>query len=217
MPAFKDILLKALQSEVDIDAIRLSFMPRGGKDELPKAYRSPSEEEAIRHSAVLIVLRELEGQPLEILLTQRAKHLKHHKGQWSFPGGRVEADETDMEAALRETQEEVGLVLSEADILGELEPLYVFGSKNWVRPFVGYTRDARPLLADPSEVDCCEFFPLTHFFDTRNRGTHQMWFAGYERTVPHWQLLGSDTPLWGATALMLNELLVRLKESGYVG
>lgn len=184
-------------------------MPKGGADQLAAAYRQPGREDAIRESAVMLVLHSTQHEA-DLLLTQRAAHLKHHKGQWSFPGGRIEEGESPLQAAMRETQEEVGLRIKSHQVVGELAPLYVFGSKNWVRPFVAICDQKEALKPDPSEVDKAVYVPLTHFRNPSFKGEHRMHFAGYERQVPHWRLPDSPVPLWGATAMILHELLVRL-------
>jgi 8-oxo-dGTP pyrophosphatase MutT (NUDIX family) len=190
-------------------------MPRakGDASSLPEAYRQPKPTDTIRQSAVLIVLRKNLAQEIEVLLTQRAMHLKHHKGQISFPGGKLEDGESAAFAALRETHEEVGLKLSEEHIVGSLEPLYVFGSYNWVQTFVALSewKESQKLSIEEAEVEQAFFVPISHFTDAVNRGEHQMHFAGKDRIVPHWQVPQTNVPLWGATALILNELLWRIR------
>lgn len=220
MSTFSEIEKTRLQTNLSrelptpIDRIREEFMPRldGDFNTLPEAYSTPKATDTIRQSAVLIVLRKNLTQETEVLLTQRAMHLKHHKGQLSFPGGKLEKGETPELAAIRETQEEVGLKLSESQIIGSLEPLYVFGSFNWVQSFVAITdwEDSQELVIEETEVEQAFFVPISHFLGNQNRGEHQMYFAGKYRIVPHWQVPQTNVPLWGATALILNELLWRI-------
>jgi 8-oxo-dGTP pyrophosphatase MutT (NUDIX family) len=131
----------------------------------------------------------------------------------SFPGGKIEFDETAIDAAMRETLEEVGLRLKKKAFIGELSPLYVFGSKNWLRCFVFFDSapiETHDLRVDPSEVEKAFFVPLSHFQNEINKAETQMDFAGDTRIVPHWKVPQTSTPLWGATALILNELMIRI-------
>lgn len=210
---------RALALKIELDSIRHEFMPRGGKDVLASKYRQPGKEDAVRHSAVALYLRQPQGQEPSILLTQRAFHLTHHKGQLSFPGGRIEAGEGAVDAAIRETFEEVGLTLSDHLLMGELSPLYVFGSRNWLRTFVFFDEmadESLELKIDPNEVEKAFFIPLSHLQEVKSRAEVTMDFAGEKRVVPHWKIPQTNTPLWGATALILNELLVRLDEAAFL-
>lgn len=203
-----------LAQNVNLDAVRSEFMPRGGKGSLAENYRQPKKEDAVRESAVALILVPSESDAVpELLLTQRAMHLKHHKGQLSFPGGRIEQHENALEAAIRETREEVGLQLDSSNLVGELSPLYVFGSRNWVKTFVFYHElsiTEKDLNIDPSEVAQAMLIPLNHFMEKDHRSEVLMHFAGYERVVPHWKIPQTEVPLWGATALILNELIAKI-------
>lgn len=86
-----------------------------------------------------------------ILLTRRAASLRSHGGQWAFPGGRVDAGESPLAGALRELHEELGLALSEADLLGVLDD-YPTRSGYVITPFVFWGGAAPELHPDPSEV-----------------------------------------------------------------
>ena len=72
-----------------------------------------------QQAAVLVPVIDY-GDKMHVLFTQRALHLRHHPGQISFPGGRIEAGETAVAAALRETEEEVGISAAKVKILGSL-------------------------------------------------------------------------------------------------
>lgn len=97
-----------------------------------------------------------------LLLTRRALSLQHHPGQWALPGGRVEPGETPESAALRELQEEVGLVLAPQDLLGRLDD-YVTRSGFVITPVVAWAGRAEPLVPDPSEVASVHRIPVTEF------------------------------------------------------
>ncbi len=120
---------------------------------------------AHRHSAVAVLLVEeglgarIDGldapaqwsREAALLLTRRASSLQHHPGQWALPGGRVEPGESAVQAALRELQEEVGLALGQADVLGTLDD-YVTRSGFVITPVVAWGGAADGLVADPAEV-----------------------------------------------------------------
>lgn len=104
-----------------------------------------------RRAAVLIVLYEREGEP-HLLLTKRSDALPSHPGQISLPGGVVETDDaSDRDAALRETEEEVGLARASLRVIGELDDVHTMTSGFIIRPFVALLEG--PMTAVPSDAE----------------------------------------------------------------
>jgi 8-oxo-dGTP pyrophosphatase MutT (NUDIX family) len=116
--------------------------------------RAPGETaHALKHAAVAITLVEADDGSGEtaLILTARAPGLRSHGGQWALPGGRIDAGETPVIAALRELSEEIGLVLRADDILGTLDD-YPTRSGYLVTPAVAWGGQHPPLRLNPDEV-----------------------------------------------------------------
>jgi 8-oxo-dGTP pyrophosphatase MutT (NUDIX family) len=151
-------------------------------------------------AAVLVPLVERPAG-LHVLLTQRASHLTHHAGQISFPGGRIEAHDTDAwAAALRETREEIGLDPGFVERAGYLrDHLVISGFR--VTPVVGFVRAGFDLRLDRTEVEDAFEVPLDFVLDPRN-------YLPRARSVAGIEVLTHEIPyqgrhIWGATASML--------------
>ena len=97
-----------------------------------------------------------------LVLTRRAAHLRKHAGQWALPGGRIDCGETAEQAALRETAEEVGLVLGLDAVLGRLDD-YVTRSGFVITPIVIWAGAARHLSPNPAEVASIHRIPVSEF------------------------------------------------------
>ena len=123
---------------------------------------------ALRPAAVLVPLVDHPpGHPhgMTVLLTQRTAHLTAHAGQISFPGGRIEAHDPDPEsAALRETEEEVGLPRDRVSVIGRLDT-YLTGTGFEITPVVGIVTPPFPLAIDPFEVAEAFEVPLSYILD----------------------------------------------------
>ena len=138
-------------------------------------------------------------------LTVRHADLPHHPGQISLPGGRIDAGETPAQAALRETHEEIGVDTNRVRVAGALSPLWVIVSNFVVLPFVAVA-DERPVFrAAAREVEEILEVPLDDLRDRarlkwtqRMRGTQAVQY-------PYFEVSGRE--VWGATAMMLGELL----------
>ncbi len=165
------------------------------------AERLPAER--ARPAAVLVpIVDRPEG--LTVLLTERASHLKNHAGQVSFPGGRLEeADETPLAAALRETEEEIGLARDFIRIVGYLESHLVFTGFHVV-PVVGIVQPGFVLRPDPKEVADVFEVPLEHVLDIANHGTRTREVTG--GTLHVYDIANGARPIWGATAGMIMSL-----------
>jgi 8-oxo-dGTP pyrophosphatase MutT (NUDIX family) len=141
------------------------------------------------------------GDDLTVLLTLRADDLKHHAGQISFPGGRLEADDADATAAaLRETEEEIGLRRQYIEILGLL-PDHVVITGYRVTPVVGLVRPGFELVLDPTEVAGTFEAPLRHLLDPATHARRRHRFGDEE--VETFDLPWGSFNIWGATAGML--------------
>ncbi len=154
-------------------------------------------DEALTPASVLfpIVLRE--NGP-SVLLTQRNEHLKDHPGQISFPGGRVEPeDSSPAHTALREAQEEIGLAPAHIEIVGYL-PEYRTGTGFRVMPVVGLVRPPFELRPDPHEVAEIFEVPLAFLMDSANHQQHTMHYRGKLRHYVAMPYEGYF--IWGATA-----------------
>lgn len=160
----------------------------------------PSELSA---AAVLvpIVARPAE---LTVLFTRRTAHLKAHSGQISFPGGRIEAGDASAEAAaLRETEEEIGLAPAHVELLGRLAEYHTRTGFR-VTPVVGVLTPPFELSLDAYEVDEAFEVPLSFLLDPANHLRHSREFQG--RAVEYYAIAYRDYYIWGATAGMLVNL-----------
>ncbi|MCW8836388.1 MAG: CoA pyrophosphatase [Rhodospirillales bacterium] len=141
---------------------------------------------------------------MTVLFTRRTAHLANHAGQVSFPGGHIEeADGTPLEAALRETEEEVGLARDRIETIGRLDT-YVTRTGFHVVPVVGLVTPPFDVKPDPHEVDEVFEVPLSFLLNPANHQRHSVVYEGeprYFHAMPY-----GDYYIWGATAGMLINL-----------
>jgi len=172
---------------------------------LPFRRFKPEKDSA--RSAVLILLSEsMDYHDIRLLLTLRSNSLPTHKGQISFPGGHIEVGELPEQAALREAFEETGLNPELPEIIGRLSDLYVPPSKSIVTPIVAYIPDYPEFIPNKNEVDEIIFSSLCIINNPENFRLEKWQFGAYLVDVPWWDI-GHHTPLWGATAMIVSELM----------
>jgi 8-oxo-dGTP pyrophosphatase MutT (NUDIX family) len=156
-----------------------------------------------RAAAGLVLLYPIENR-VHVLLTVRSHELSSHAGQVSFPGGRVEADETLPQAALRETAEEVGIAPAGVRVLGHLSTLYIPVSDFALHPILGTTSSRPPFRPATAEVSRILEASLDTLGTVGPRCGYR--WRGPERfDVPYFEVAGER--VWGATAMVLAEVL----------
>lgn len=150
----------------------------------------------------------LRGRDLNVLLTQRTAWLKHHPGQVSFPGGRMEQHDSDVLAtALRETEEEVGIDPRHVSVIGYLGTMGTI-SGYAVTPVVGLVSDTAQLRVDPTEVEHVFEVPLEFLLDRENQRSVERRLYG--RSLPMIEFHYEGQRIWGVTAQMLLKLRKQL-------
>lgn len=162
-----------------------------------------------KKSGVLILMFPNEEGRLELILTLRSKDIDHG-GQISLPGGRSEEDESYIETALREANEEVGIEPESVQILGMLSDLYVSHSNNLVKPVVAYMPEVPELRTNPAEVEEAFTVEVKSLAAKKNLTVENWDLQKYSYEVPFWDV--HEVPLWGATAMILNEFLELYRE-----
>ena len=171
---------------------------------------SPVASMGASPSAVLIPIYEHDGE-LWVVLTRRAKSLRTHRGEVSFPGGRADPGETMVEAALREANEEVFLDPAFVEPLGELDHLTTVTRRAYIVPVVGLL-DGRPELGrNPDEVDAVLHVPLRELMSPEVFHEERWGEGELSRPVYFFDLVG-DT-VWGATAALLRQLLALITDT----
>lgn len=126
--------------------------------------RRPAPVDGLRRAAVaLVVLPDAAGEA-SVVLTQRAWHLSKHAGQFALPGGRIDAGESQVEAALREAQEEIGLHLGPNAVLGRLDD-FVTRSGFHMSAVVVWGDPDQDLVPSPDEVAEIHYVPLARLAD----------------------------------------------------
>lgn len=186
------------------DDWRLGAVPPEVRSELRRYF--PSQPVS---AAVLLPIID-RGDSLAVLLTERASDLRHHAGQISFPGGRIEAgDATAVDAALREAREEIGLPASHVEVVGLLpDHLVVTGFR--VTPVVALVRSGYRLSLDRSEVADVFEVPLPFFLDPANHVRRRRRFDEHE--VELTDMPYGSRNIWGATASILMTLYRVLRD-----
>jgi len=172
----------------------------------------PSFEHRIppKPGSVLILLYPEDGQ-IKFPLTQRAEYAGAHSGQISLPGGKAEMGESIEQTALREGEEEIGIHLAQVEVIGRLSEFFVIPSNFIVTPVVAFQR-IRPLFT-PDPIEVVRILEGTIEGLLREDAIHEkeiMAAQVYQLMAPHF-LIDNQT-VWGATAMMLNEFRMVVRE-----
>ena len=199
----------------------------------PNLHRPPARPPELsgqgRVAAVLVLLYptsqtydRVSGKPgdgfdISLVLTKRNTRLSSHAGQISFPGGGKEANETLWQTACRETFEEIGVgrwgadsQAEEIELIGRLNPIYIPPSDFTVSPFVGWQGVAPEFICAPEEVELVIETSLSHLLDPETLKIGEVVSANSgEIEVPFYEV--GEHRVWGATAIILSELLERFR------
>jgi 8-oxo-dGTP pyrophosphatase MutT (NUDIX family) len=173
------------------------------RESLARRVRQEIAAPGVRRAAVLLPLYRADGEH-HLLLTRRSEHVAHHRGQICFPGGSIDAADADpLAAALRETEEEVGIAPTHVSVLGPLDDVETVGSGFIVSPYVGVIPHPYPLRLNAREIADLVRVPLAAFRDPARLRVET-------RPDRPWPILFYDCgehEVWGATARIIKNFI----------
>ncbi len=151
----------------------------------------------------------------KVILTQRPQTMPSHAGQIAFPGGKREVGETAQKAALRETEEEVGLQAESITLIGRLPSFNAVGEYR-ITPFVGVVDPKAAIIPDQREVADVFETPLSFLMNPENHVARDVFFGGKDHRfydMPYDEEDGTHRNIWGMTAMTM----YRLYQRAYLG
>ncbi len=171
-----------------------------------------SENESLKHKArqaavISIVINE-PGEEAKIVLIKRNDYDGHHSGQMAFPGGKKDdSDENLKQTAIREVEEEIGIVLLEEQ-LNELNPHWVHISNFWIQPYFVILNKKLDYRINKREINRIFEIPVAFFKQADSLDYHELTFMKEKITAPRYFYESEE--IWGATAIMLYQLIQQL-------
>ena len=160
------------------------------------------DDASLKHAAVCLILADDGAGDCALLVTRRASNLNSHAGQFALPGGRVDADESVIEAALREAREEINLELAPDSILGRLDD-FPTRSGYVITPLVVWAPQGAAMSANPVEVARLYRVPLSEF--VRPGSPEFVSIPESDRPVIRYPLLG--TKIYAPTAALMYQFI----------
>ncbi len=195
-------------SKLTIGRLETALRSHSGADGRKRVTRAPAPVPS--PAAVAVLFNIANGEPC-VLMIKRARSLTHHSGEWAFPGGMIEeSDRSPMHAALRETNEELGVGAKEIDIWCGMAPVDTStGFEVW--PYAGRIRDRAVLTPQVSEVAEVVNVPVRVFVDETSKRTITLIRDGSTRTMPAYAY--GDRIIWGASARIIANTLDIVKNA----
>ncbi len=168
----------------------------------------------VKHSGVLVLFYQKENEP-HIVLIQRPEYDGTHSGQIAFPGGKIEETDIDIvHTALREANEEVGILMNDVEVIGKLSDVYIPVSNYLVTPVIGFIGYTPRFIPEEREVAEIIELKLELLSKTEQLILNKIKLSsGMVLNVPTFEF--HQKIVWGATALMLNELRYILRKTNY--
>jgi 8-oxo-dGTP pyrophosphatase MutT (NUDIX family) len=205
----KDKLRLALSSELPGMISHLQLAPK----ERVTGIKEQKSSKNAKLSAVLLIMFK-ENKQLKIVFILRSVYDGVHSGQISFPGGKKDENDKDsIETALREAKEEVGIAIERKDILGKLTNLYIPNSNFIVEPYVAFVEKLNGLIPDQAEVQEIYRILLKDVLDKKAIQSKEVLFLN-KRSILAPCFYINELKIWGATAMILNELVDIIKTNG---
>lgn len=200
---FINHLRLAIQNPLPGTASQMKMVPAIRRQEMQKRQGNDNAREA----AVLICFFPDENGKIFLALIRRNEYDGVHSGQISFPGGKSEADDRNLEhTALRETEEEIGVPQDQVEILGAASQVYIPPSNFLVSPFIGWLKEKPVFIPDSNEVTEIVKASLDELMNPENRQVKDIKHREYNIIdVPCFYIQGHI--IWGATAMMLSEVV----------
>lgn len=195
-------LLSKFEKELPGERSHLAFMPLRGS-----SMEQIRQGITFRDAAVAIILFHNEAGKLCTIVTKRQVYDGSHSGQISFPGGKKEMDDKNLlETAIRECYEEIGVYASNFELLKELTPLFVPVSQFLITPYVFYSENKSfDYMRSEREVAAIHELDILELFQSEVVEVDIKMNPEFTlKNVPHFKQ--GDILIWGATALILNEL-----------
>jgi 8-oxo-dGTP pyrophosphatase MutT (NUDIX family) len=191
--------------------VQWEMSSRSSRDHLLKNFSMSPGKDA-RVAAVLILLYPENGS-INTVFMQRPEYEGIHGGQISFPGGKKEPeDDSVIQTALRETWEETGTDPSKIAIIGTLTPLFIPVSNMVVTPVVGWVNEKPPFIHRSEEVLFLINAELQRFLDNSVVKSKPFETHGEMVIIKYFDYDGNT--IWGATAMIFNELLEIIRRGG---
>jgi 8-oxo-dGTP pyrophosphatase MutT (NUDIX family) len=166
------------------------------------------------YAAVVIPI--LRYEEPAIVFVKRAAHLRRNPGQIAFPGGIVDPGDSDARAAaLREFEEELGVARDRVHVVDRMDDVVTLALSVTVTPFLGILEPPVPFAFDASETEAVYEVPLAALYapNAVRRGTEHVVHEGTAYDVPTWLFDYDGMHVWGATARMVHDLLVRYPDA----
>ncbi|MCB0451506.1 MAG: CoA pyrophosphatase, partial [Aequorivita sp.] len=205
---FEKRIVKVTKMELPGETVQFKMAPMERLQELKRVAR---QKNTAKRAGVMSLFYPAEDFETRLILILRKTYKGVHSAQVGFPGGKLEAEDNSIQdAALRETEEEIGVSRDTISVLKKLTEIYIPPSNFFVQPFLGITSRSPKFIPQEEEVEALIEVTLRDFMDDVNITTQTLSTSYATRIeVPAFTLNGHI--VWGATAMMLNEVRELLK------
>lgn len=206
---FQNKIVKIAKLKLPGEAAQFKMAPM---ERLAALKRISVKKKRVRKAAVLVLFYPSEANQTMLVLILRKTYKGVHSAQIGFPGGKYEnVDNSLNDTALRETEEEIGVLRNTVSVLKKLTEVYIPPSNFFVQPYLGITKNTPNFILQKEEVEMLIEVPLIHFMDDTVKISQNL-TTSYSKNIEVPAFLLNNHLVWGATAMMLSEVREILKE-----